>query len=52
MLGLFIVVTLVEQRLLPNSDGKRSLNSSNTCLVDYGADAKTISVNTAAIHYN
>ena len=34
MLGLFIVVTLVEQRLfvLPNTAGKKELYGSNTCL--------------------
>ena len=33
MLGLFIVVTLVEQRLfvLPNTAGKKELYGSNTC---------------------
>ena len=33
MLGLFIVVTLAEQRLfvLPNTAGKKELYGSNTC---------------------
>ena len=33
MLGIFIVVTLVEQRLfvLPNTAGKKELYGSNTC---------------------
>ena len=37
MLGLFIVVTLVEQRLfvLPNTAGKKELYGSSTCLVLY-----------------
>ena len=35
MLGLFIVVTLVEQRLfgLPNIAGKKELYGSNTCFM-------------------
>ena len=35
MLGLFIVVTYVEQRLivLPNTAGKKELYGSNPCLV-------------------
>ena len=36
MLGLFIVVTLVVQRLfvLPNTAGKKELYGSNTCLIN------------------
>ena len=36
MLGLFIVVTLVEQRLfvLPNTAGKKELYGSSTCLIN------------------
>ena len=36
MLGLFIVVTLVEQRLfvLPNTAGKKELYGSNTCCIN------------------
>ena len=39
MLGLFIVVTLVEQRLfvLPNTVGKKELYGSNTCYVKLSA---------------
>ena len=35
MLGLFTVVTYVEQRLLvlPNTAGKKELYGSNTCLI-------------------
>ena len=33
MLGLFIVVTYVEQRVLPNTAGKKELYGSNPCLL-------------------
>ena len=39
MLGLFIVVTEVEQPLLvlPNTAGKKELYGSNTCSISYRA---------------
>ena len=44
MLGLFIVVTLVEQRLfvLLNTAGKKELYGSNTCLFIISYEARMI----------
>ena len=47
MLGLFIVVTLIEQRLcvLPNTAGKKELYGSNTCFT-LSADKKFLRLET------
>ena len=52
MLGLFIVVTYVEQRLivLPNTAGKKELYGSNPCLYFLSKKKVLLSVSLALYH--
>ena len=53
MLGLFIVVTYVEQRLivLPNTAGKKELYGSNPCLFHYSTCYLFVQLNTFTQRY-